>query len=733
MRSVEPSCRVALHIGAALCLTGVPALSFAAPATSQTDSEAGLQLEEVVVSSRKLEERLQDVPDAITAFTAATITNAGMDHFEDFAARVPNLNFRDNSTFRGGQLFFTMRGIGNSQEGYPPVSYIVDGVPRDTTDSIDTGSLQNLERVEVLRGPQSALYGFNAIAGAINIITRRPENDWGFEARALYGNGNDRRIGGTASGAIIPDKLLASVGVSYRDDDGLFQSASNGIDLAFMREKQAHARLLITPAERLEIDLQGSFTKQNNGSVYQAKLPNPTYIDDFDSGLDARRGFPGEQDRELYHLDSRIRLDFDKFSLISVTGYGHINQSIVSSLCYDDPDDPAVPNAAGAAQCLFGPAFGSNAAPGTAIDDLYLSADNFRTTTQDLRLASRDDGALQWTVGASYLHRSAIEGFDGGPILAPDRAFVNRSPTWNGKRDDWWGVYGQVIWKVTSRLELTANARYDDERYENTTYTDRNETTVIQVRAPGSGELIDTQREDAAAFQPKGQVSFHFTDDVMGYASVSRGFRAGFFNTGKFQIPEHTTDYELGTKTTWLDRRVTADAAVFYIDYSDQQFSTVTTTPPFRVANTIPKTRIHGAELETSFLVSRYLSFDVGMGWIDAEVGGGTHPPGVPEFNASVGLDANYPIAGGWKARLHLDDRYNSSQYLGQGDILQVPAKNFLDARLGVENDRYSVMAFTRNAFDVREAQFGGVNFAGGFVRGANAPRSYGVELRATY
>ena len=708
---------------------------------SADDSDNAPVLQEIVVTARKREESLQNVPDAITAFTATSIVDAGIQQLGDFAALTPNLDFHQSNAYRAGVFDLSMRGIGNGQEGWPSVSYIVDGVPADSLDSIASGSLEDIDRIEVLRGPQSALYGFNALAGAINVITKLPTNDWLFETRALYGNGDDRQIGATVSGPIIPDALLFRLTASYRDDDGLIRSTGNGLDLDFKLDKQVQGRLIFKPTDNLEIDLRGSFAKQHDGAGYQDRVPSFAYADDFDSAYGARRGLSGYEDRSLDKLSARIQWDFEPVSLISVTGFDHIDQHLVYSTCYDNPNDPLFPATGGGDTCLFTaiglapPAFGATAAPGQAIDYPYDGEDNFRTVTEDVRLASRGSGALQWTVGASTLYRRYLTGYDSTELLPPGVMVpIPGLSDWNDKHDNWWGVYGQLIWKMTERLELSAAGRYDDEIYKNAGYTNRAFDTVIPALSP-QGTPENTQRETADAFQPKGQVSYHFTDDVLAYATVSRGFRAGYFISGNYTLPEHTTNYELGLKTTEWNRRIVANLAVFHIDYTDQQFESQIAEFPFRSAITIPKTDINGVEYESTLLASRFVTFGVGLGYLNATVAnGGGESPDTSHFNGNASADFTYPLVNQWKARLHIDDRYDSMQYLATGDTQPVPAKNFLNLRAGIQNEHYDVTAFVRNATDTREATIAGVlipNF--GVIRYQNEPRSYGLEVRTTF
>jgi iron complex outermembrane recepter protein len=152
------------------------------------------------------------------------------------------------------------------------------------------------------------------------------------------------------------------------------------------------------------------------------------------------------------------------------------------------------------------------------------------------------------------------------------------------------------------------------------------------------------------------------------------------------------------------------------------------------VTVTIPKTNINGAEFETTVLASKFITFGAALGYLHTDVvGGGGWSPDTPRFNGSGYVDYTVPIVEGWKARLHIDDHYSSLQYLGQGNTLPSPAKNFVNLRAGVQNERYDIAAFVKNATDRREQTQAGVAAAGGFLRFENQPRSYGIEIRMSF
>lgn len=721
-------------LSAALALSAVLGLL---PAYAQDSGALG----EITVTARKQSESLQDVPDAISAFTSATIENVGITQLADFAVMTPNLNYQDGSQFRKGYLNITMRGIGVGQQGWSPVTYVVDDVRSPALDEISSGGLVDIERIEVLRGPQSALYGAGAIAGAINVITRQPTNDTEVKLMAGYGKGNDRKLSGLISGALVPDKVLYRFNATYRDSDGLIDSASNGMDLDFETLKQVSGLLVFKLTDKASIDVRGKFVDEENGSTYQDKLSDPSLINTFNDSTKARRSFPGVDNRKFKDVSVKLNWELPWADLLSVSAYSDIDQELLASICWDDPDSPAVdvdPAPGVQVGCVFntgGPgnpgAFGSAALPGQAIDELFNSIDNYNTFTHDTRLSS-SGGFVDWLVGAEFLHRKTLNGFESGLMVAPDRAFVPLFPAWHVNEDTWWGVYGQVMRDLTDRVELTLAARYDETQYENTQYIDRSRSAVL-LRPNASGDLVSTFEEEDKTFQPKAQLRYKWTDDVSVYVSWSKGFRAGYFNTGAFNKAEKTKNIEAGVKSRLLDGRLVANASIFHIDYSDQQFSTVIDTPPFRVPVVIPESDIDGVELESQYLVNDIFTLSGGIGYLKAEqIDGGT-PPLVPKMNWNLQGNVDYPWVNDWTLKFNVGYNHTSSQYLNAGETGEIDATDFVNLRLGVANENWTTTLWVKNATDERTATAQFPLNAGGYVRYQNKPVSYGVELRYNF
>jgi iron complex outermembrane receptor protein len=230
-----------------------------------------------------------------------------------------------------------------------------------------------------------------------------------------------------------------------------------------------------------------------------------------------------------------------------------------------------------------------------------------------------------------------------------------------------------------------------------------------------------------------GQVSYHFDPDVMAYVTVSRGFRAGYFNTGKFAIPEHTTNYEGGFKTEWLDRQLLLNVAGFHIDYSNQQLSTTINTPPYRIPVTVPKTTINGAELETSWRVLSVLTLNADLAYLNAKVADGTMSPKAPHWSGSFGAQLTQPLPDDWILNAHADVAFHSQEYLFTGNTQGIPGKGFVNARVGPERGPWGFYLVGQNLTNTREDQMQTGTTSPYKVQYPIEPRTYGLELRYTY
>ncbi|WP_020399694.1 TonB-dependent receptor [Kordiimonas gwangyangensis] len=703
---MKPGTRNAIVAFTALgTILPAPIASFAADESGET-----IMLEEIVVTSRRRAENLQSVPDSVTAFGAQTIERAGIDDVQDFVDLTPNITMRE--TFRAGVTFITIRGITTGQQGWAPVTYVVDGVQAGSLDAINQGALTDIERIEVLKGPQGALYGAGAIAGAINIVTKKPTNEMEYKAQASYGSGNDIKLSGVVSGPIVEDRVLFRLGAYYRNTDGVIES-TDGDGLDYEEQISLKGRLLFD-FDNLTLDVRGAYSDVTAGAAAQEVVGSASLIDDFNTPGPAR-GVRGEENREFKEFSAKLDWDTGVGTFTSVTGYSDIEQDLFGSASWQK----------GPGVGLFGP-FGGDA---DAFNDFFQDlADNFETFTQDVRFTSNADQPVRWLVGLSYMDRKVENLLSVGGLLQglekveADMVRLLYRP--DVRNDEIWGGYGQVSVDVTDKLELTGALRYDTNSYDTTQYTDLTYSTPVPTP-----DGIVTQTAKNSRWQPKVQLSYDWSDDVMTYITYAEGFRFGFFNTGNLTAPENTKNFELGFKTTLADGRVRMNGALFHIDYSDQQFTSVIGEAPFRLTTNVPEANINGGELEISALLTEELEFSGGLGITDAKIKGGQRSAGTPDYSVNLSLTYTRELGNGWDLISRADYRRQGTMVLwdGAGGVFEVGEKDFVNVRLKVRNDNWFVGVFADNLTNEQQANdFGFVGF--GYLRANSMPRVLGIE-----
>lgn len=699
------------------------------PATAFGQSDPEILLEEVIVTARKREENLQSVPISLTTFSADQIFDAGIEDVQDFVDLTPNIILRE--TFRAGATFITIRGITTGQQGWAPVTYVIDDVPVGSLDAINEGTLVDIESIEVLRGPQSALYGAGAIAGAITVNTKAPTDELGMGARVLYGKGDDLRFSGNISGPIQEGNIYGRLTAYVRDSDGILKT-TDGDAVDFEEQRTVRGRLIFD-LDPVQIDLRTSFSDINAGAITMEFLPSDELINDFGTNY-LNRGIRGDEDRNLLTMSGKLDWDLGFATLTSVTGYSEIEQDAFGSLSLNKPPADSL--------CGF------VGAPGDDwLDCAQFLIDDFDTFTQDFRLVSNSNSRFRWLLGMSYLSRQAENAFTIDGVTGENpREAANRVALFDlaHKRDsDIFGVYAQVNFDITDKLELTAALRHDTSEYESVAYTDR---TFTEVRPEADGSL--KLEEEDKKWQPTAQLSYNWSDSLMTYVSYGEGFRSGFFNSGNLTAPETTENYEVGFKSTLGDGKIRLNASLFRTDYSNQQFTSVIGEPPFRITSNIPATDITGFELEASALFTRNLEVSAGVGYTDSDVkdlpDGSQSPPAPFTPDQTYNLSATYafPTLGEFEPRLRVDYRRQGRFFINQGeDTWTVSPKDYLNARLMFNYKKLTFTLVGENLLDEQQANdFGFFGFAFkrdrnqlGVVRNTSLPRFYGFEVSYRY
>ncbi len=675
-------------------------------------------LEEVIVTARQRAESLQRVPDSVTAFTADVIEQAGITDIAGFMDKTPNLFLQQAS--RAGEVFITMRGVSNGQNGWAPVTLVVDGIPTATIEGFNQGTLFDLERIEVLRGPQSALYGAGAIAGAINIVTRQPTDRFTADAQGIAALGSDYRVNAAVAGPLAAGFKFRLAG-SFRHKEGVYDD-TDGSPLDREDHKALRANLL-GEFSSVTLDLRANLVDSHPGAFMQTVIPttDPAELEKIISAGSVpdhpARGIHGYEDRRIREFSGKVswRLPFGELTVLG--GHSTIDQHEVGSASWLKPPAPAT---------FCGPVGGI----GEPADCFQDNTDNVTTTTADVRLTSSSEQRLRWLFGVAYIKREALNSFflddatlsSGGQLIETGPPYVFGST--HLRHDRFNGVYGQANFDITPRTELTLAGRWDRNRYDDTQYSD---LTFTQIIPQADGTL--TQRATDSKFQPKAQLSYRWTDDVMSYISVARGFRSGYFNSGSKTAPETTTNYELGLKTVTLDGRLSMNSAIFHINYSNQQISTIIPTPPFRSSTNIPSTSIDGVELEIAARPLQRLTLSAGVGVTDARVADGTTPPITPPYTLDLAASYAQPVAPTLTWLSRMDYRRQGSYYLVIGNHYNVGPKDYLNLRSSFEFGSWSAGLWVENLLNQR--QIGELAVFPFYTEVLlSLPRTYGAEFR---
>ncbi|MFT4045678.1 MAG: TonB-dependent receptor [Solimonas sp.] len=658
-------------------------------------------LPEVVVTAQKRSEKLQDVAASASVITADDIESASVKNIQDVAALTPNLVITDQ--LRPGIQTVSFRGFTTVQGGQSPFAIVVDGVQQPGQEFLKQ-ELVDIQQIEVLRGPQGTLYGAGAIAGAINIVTKKPTNDFEAQAKLGYFQGNDSTGTLTISGPIIKDQLFYRASVFSENFGGLITNDYDGSKVDRISERSYNGQLLYTPSERLSLDLRAHLTDGDNGALWLVNAGTGS-IDNYSENPST--DIDGADKRILQSYSLKADYDFDAFTLTSISAYNAANQNLLA-----DGD------------------FSSTAA--------YVQTWENDTTSwsEELRLTSNGSGPLRWNVGA-WGQRYFVDDTTLYGDVNDDGSydFSSNDPDANRYRYTSWALFGQADYDITEKLTATLGLRYD------MVYAD---ATNLVTGEPSSHDFHEPQ--------PKLALSYHFTPQTMGYASYGKGFRTGGFNpdtpltTGlRVYENETSTNYELGVKNQFFNKRLTLNAAAFHTDFDNQQFFysvVVTGDAIYRVITNIPKTQVDGAELEFVALPMNWLKINGSVGYNHTRIEEftqdgtsfkGNQVPQVYPLTTQLGAEATQPIGSSLAVTGRVDWQHRGSLYydIANSATQKVDAKDFINARVALRraaDDAWTLALVGRNLTDERT-----VAAVGSAYRSYNEPRQVGVEIEIRY
>jgi iron complex outermembrane receptor protein len=667
-----------------------------APPAAEADANAAPAVEQVVVTAERRATDLQKTAIAISAFSQQTLADRKIDNIRDLSGQIPNFSI-SRVTISHTTQTYALRGVGESDPIQEPVVAVyVDDVyiPRQIGSMVE---FNDLERVEVLRGPQGTLYGRNSSAGALRIITRDPGD--AFRAKAEVGLGNYGAVDVRAlvEGPIVEGKLAGSLSYIHHGRDGVTFDPTLNHDVNRIDLDAYRGKLRWTPTDRLDVQLTVNALRDRSDSrsYVPVNQPNGEHRTD-------RSYSEVEPKQDLDQISGALRVQYtlnDHLKLKSVTSYGGFNLNPVN---YDNDGE-------------------------AALIQKNLIHYNDQYVTQEVQL-NGDFGKLTFTSGAFYLHERFFVQRDGysrrnalatDPTVTPSNYGFARAH--NVTNTDAYALFGEATYALTDRLSLTGGLRWTNEEKDFTF-----DNKVLNLAGQVTGQSIAGQADKIfSAITPKLSAQFQWTPDVLQYVTYSRGFKSGGFDNRATRLdlatrpfaPEKVDTYETGLKTELFDHRARANLALFYNDYKDLQVSyTDPAYPGNSVRGNAGKAHTYGVELETDVRATERLSLQASAGYLFAvydkykNAGGlGVDADGhrllnSPRWNLSGGVTYDVPVEIPGSIRLGLNAQYQTKTYYSALQRAQdeAPAQTFINGTVTWQtpDPRWSVQLSGRNLLD---------------------------------
>ncbi|MEQ8733804.1 MAG: TonB-dependent receptor [Rhodospirillaceae bacterium] len=652
-----------------------------------------IALEEIVVTARKTEERLQDVPLSITAFTADELTERGLDDVFEISQFTTNFGFEKLNRYgvQGGGSRPVIRGQSNIL-GEGNASVFVDGIQYN--DSILSFPFDIVERVEVIKGPQAALFGRSTFAGAISITTKKGSNEFENKVSVRAAEHDDYEVNLMSRGPIVEDKVFYMVHGRYYDYGGEYRNSLDNQKVGQEESLNFNAALEFRASENFTATLAGGYGKDDDGAaaiVLQDRTFNNCFLDV------ARQYYCGEVnefttteqnldlfgddiglDKDSYRLSAKLEYDGGDFAITSNTGYFKSDQKY-------GYDVDLTSN--------------STALGGTFNRIAFSDREEWST---EVLVQSTWDSPLNYLFGTYYYNSDRSFREDRLAGFTVDDG-VDKVRNWAG--------FGLLSYDLTESLTAAVELRYSSDKVSNENPT----------RAG-----LPLLEETFKSWTPRFTVDWQVNDDSLIYASLAKGNKPGAFNANPLIDPvlipveeEKSWNYELGTKNTLLDGRMTLNAAIFYIDWTNQQLTSQTTLSsgaPASYISNAGETKVEGIEIEMTNAFTDNFTGGFGYGLNDATFVvnddleqaaffgdpsvAGNQTPNNSKHQLNVFGRYEYPVADGINAFFRADFSYAERKYAQVYNLAHTGDQKLLNLKVGLDADNWQVTLFVDNVTD---------------------------------
>lgn len=658
----------------------------------QEDTEA---LETVVVQgfsgvigkARKRTGSIQTTPESVTALNAEGIESAGITDISSFSTLVPNLKF--NSAQAIGLNFITVRGIPQVRGGDAPLAFVIDGVTIPDP-SLLSQELYDLALVEVVKGPQGALYGKNAIGGAVNIYTKDPTNKASNRIKLGMGNGGSFQTQFISSGAIAKDKVFYRFSSQYKNFDGLLTNDILNENVDFMKDINIRGQIKANLSNRITLSATYQHFKLDGGATYYSV--NPTGFEgEFPGGILNPNPKDGNNiiasdvlgTSDMINNYGNLKVDFKlgKVKLQSITSLNKVERSTFGDLDFIDLD-------------------------------IFTQGEEAITKTfnQEIRINNTNsDTNFDWSFGGFYqkiekdIYQNGTEGVDAefGPAEYDVADFINETKTI--------ALFGFADYKLSDKLTASAGFRYDIDKF--------NQEDFL---------FVTNSDRDNNEFQPKISLSYEPSKNVLFYANYGRGYRNGGFNADATDLfnrsfdDETSDNYEFGFKTTSWENRFIFNGSIFSSKLDNQQQYILDLNTFIAGVYNYKETKVFGFELDTRARLSNYLDVFASFGISDAEIidggttGGtngnttdnsnynGNKVPFVPVSTFGIGLESSFNITDDLKFNGFLNLDRTGKTYWHESNRTEhtTDAYALLNARMGFSFKNWRLDVWGKNLTD---------------------------------
>ena len=742
------------------CLGIVAVFLFPDVTAAQEASESGILEEIVVTATKRGAQSLQDTAMSIVAVGSETLENTSAEGFDDYIKFVPNLTAVSSGP---GQTQIVMRGINSSRishtepQAYGTTGLYLEEVPISTTGFNPDLNLFDVNRVEVLRGPQGTLYGASAMAGTVRIITNQPDAST-FEGKGettistTDGGGENYTIKGLVNIPVVEDRLAVRA-LAYRSDfDGFIDNIGTG-ESNYNSDTAVGGRAMASLfLDNIVITGTVVYHDLESDGRPDEILPDPAnpFLTGLNDELQVVRYFNDEFNQEFF--SANLKLDFDfKWA------------NVVSSTTWSEHDFNNVLDDSFRTRSVAGGLFGGT---GPTRFQNIVESENL---TQELRIASSGDNRFNWIFGLFYDRQDKSQVEDATAPGLDNILLANDIPPSSGfgappdcifcgfRTIDvrQFALFGEVSYLFFDKLEVLLGGRWFDWSHDFTTFGSgiaNDGATFGEVHANEDG------------FNPKFQLTYNISEDKLVYGTASKGFRYGRSNdplpaSAIFscqselislgypdgQAPLATDSdslwsYELGAKTSWLDDRVRINGSFFYIDWSDIQTGTNLDCAFFFFDNA-GSVESKGGEIDIQWLARDNLMLFAGGSYTNSELEDNTalgqkgdRAPYVPQYTLSAGAQLDFPVAmlneGNGFLRFDLRHVSNSYSEWDRPSSVELPSYTVGNLSLGVSFDKYELSLFVKNLWDDRVVTHADPDRRQPAQFSRERPRTIGLTLR---